>query len=147
MLERRQVTYTNRLNYRPHPGSGAMAPYVVVTLGGPGGESIDTLALVDSGAAFSLFDGQLAAPLGFELGEGRPVDYSLLSGDRLRAYMHRAYVEVDGLGYWSEVAFSEQQIPRNLLGRADFFLRHRIGFSEHFQEILLAREQGNALRP
>jgi hypothetical protein len=95
---------------------------------GPKGAE-DLLAIIDTGAAYSLFNGKRAESIGFELMAGNRVMLTGISGS-LAARLHRVSLEILGWRIACEVAFSEWDIKRELLGRHELFSRVRFGFRE-----------------
>jgi hypothetical protein len=87
-------------------------------------------AYLDSGAARSLFDGQLASAIGLDLMAGEQKRYSSTAGSIVWARLHKVRFEHPDLGSFQlEAGFSEAGVIRNLLGR-DFFALVQIGFRE-----------------
>ena len=88
-----------------------------------------TYWIVDTGATYSLFNGKRARSIGLDLLAGKPIRLGGLSGS-LSARLHRITLEILGAKIDCEVAFSESEIQRELLGRHDLFPRVRFGFRE-----------------
>lgn len=103
-------------------------PALEVTLIGPVDED-ELLAIVDTGATFCLFNGVRAAAIGLELSAGRLENLAGLAGGLL-ARIHAVTLEIAGYRFDCEVAFSEQEIERELLGRQTLFNQVRFGFRE-----------------
>lgn len=103
-------------------------PALEVTLVGPADED-DLLAIVDTGATYCLFNGVRAAAIGLELGAGRLEQLAGLAGG-LMARIHAVTLEIADHRFDCEVAFSEQEIDRELLGRHTLFRQVRFGFRE-----------------
>ena len=122
-----QIDFDHEFKYR-NLGQGLAFPAVNVTLVGPKGED-DLIAIIDSGATYSLFDGVRAFSIGLALMDGRRETLSALSGQFV-VWIHEVDLEILGTRFRCEVAFSEQHIPRELLGRHTVFDRVRIGFRE-----------------
>lgn len=128
------LEFKHVFHYRPFPQFGAeVRPVLPVTLIGPAG-SDDTLAIVDSGADYCLFNGERTGELGIALLEGKEITLTGLSG-RLEARLHDIDLEIEGDRFRCTVAFSLGRIARELLGRSSFFDQTKIGFQE--QESLL----------
>jgi len=126
------VTYRYSFPYRLIPGEGGAFPAISVRLISAHG-MVDSLAILDSGAEQSMFDGTLLVPLGLSLLQGKSI--SLLSlGGPLTAYQHAVEVEVQGHRFPCETCFSSQSIRHNLLGR-NFFTYVQVGFRESRLEI------------
>ena len=94
---------------------------------------LDTKAFLDSGAEFSLFNGEFGAALGLDLIAGRPRPYKTVNSTVIHGYVHPVTIAIPELGEFQfELGFSIEQITVNILGR-DFFDLIRIGFDEHEQ--------------
>ncbi len=90
-----QITYAHTFGYRFVLGSrtsGKMPVLPVILKNGI--QSYSCVALVDTGAMFSLFDGQIAGALGLELTQGRLHRLSSLGGS-VTAYAHTIDLEID----------------------------------------------------
>jgi predicted aspartyl protease len=122
-----RINFDHEFQYRDF-GQDAFFPALDVTLVGPTGEE-DLIAIVDTGAKYCLFSGLRAAPVGLDLMAGRQEILSGLAG-QLTARIHQVYLEILGTRFQCEVAFSEQHIPRELLGRHTLFTQVRLGFRE-----------------
>jgi predicted aspartyl protease len=122
-----RVQFEHELQYRELIPYGFL-PILDVTLRGPTDED-DLIAVVDTGAKYCLFDGRRASGIGLELGNGRLEVLGGLAGN-LNARIHMVTLEVLGHSFECEVAFSEQEIRRELLGRHMFFTEFRFGFRE-----------------
>jgi predicted aspartyl protease len=124
------VLFDNEFQYRPVPGldPNLLFPALPVGVIGPQGAE-DLLAIVDTGATYSLFNGKRAKSIGLELAEGRSITLTGLSGS-MPARLHSVTLEILGSSIQCEVAFSEWEIRRELLGRHDLFSYVRFGFRE-----------------
>jgi predicted aspartyl protease len=122
-----RVDFEHEFQYR-ELGQDLFFPALDVTLIGPAGEE-DLIAIIDTGAKYCLFSGLRAASIGIDLASGRREILSGLAG-QLTAWMHQISLEILGTRFHCEVAFSEQDIPRELLGRHTLFTQVRLGFRE-----------------
>lgn len=124
------ISFSHHFRYRliPRVSSSLLFPALPIGLIGPRGQE-DLLAIVDTGAAYSLFDGNRAAAIGLDLMSGIPIRLGGLAGSLL-ARLHRVTLEIFGSWFDCEVAFSEQQIERELLGRHQLFNMARFAFRE-----------------
>jgi len=124
------LLFDHQFRYRSLPGldPSSLFPALQVSLIGPSGAD-DLLAIVDTGATYSLFDGRRAKAIGLNLMTGKPIQLSGLSGT-LSARLHSVTLEIVGSRLECEVAFSEWGIKRELLGRHDLFSRARFAFRE-----------------
>ena len=122
-----RVHFNHEFNYR-ELGQDSFFPALDVTLIGPQGED-ELIAIVDTGAKYCLFSGVRAHAIGIELTSGRRATLSGLAG-QMTAWIHNVELEILGTRFQCEVAFSEQPIPRELLGRHTLFNQVRLGFRE-----------------
>jgi len=121
-----QIDFLHELQYRDL-GHGFF-PVLDLTVIGPT-NAVDLLAVIDTGAQYSLFNGARAALIGLDLTAGKRVILGGLAG-RMIAWLHQVDLEILGARFRCEVAFSEQPIPRELLGRHTVFKQIRIAFRE-----------------
>ena len=121
-----RIDFDHEFQYRYF--GNAFLPAREVTLIGPADED-DLLAIVDTGATYCLFNGVRAAAIGLQLDVGRPQQLAGLAGG-LMARIHPVTLEIAGHRFECEVAFSEQDIERELLGRHTLFPQVRFGFRE-----------------
>lgn len=129
-----RVDYDLDFNYREY--ANQRGPFLPITLIGPTGK-VDTLALVDSGAQGTLFQGQLASIIGVQLLEGGPEIFSGLGGGSVNARMHKISVEINGYTIDVEAGFSMDPIARNLLGAT--FLEHvQFGVRKKHEKFFIA---------
>jgi len=122
-----RVDFDHEFQYREF-GQGLFFPALDVTLIGPAAEE-DLIAIIDTGAKYCLFSGVRAAPIGLDLAAGRLEILAGLAG-QLMARIHQVDLAILGTRFRCEVAFSEQHIPRELLGRHTLFTEVRFGFRE-----------------
>lgn len=106
----------------------------------------DTLALVDSGADYSIFYAEFAEVLGLKLTDGRLIRLIGLDNKQYPGYLHPIAIRLlDAPSSWSaipaQVIFRENHPKRlgNLLGRRDFFRALRLGFDEGKRTLYLGR--------
>jgi len=90
-------------------------------------------ALVDSGAAASLFHASIAQDLSIDLKTGLKHQFFGISGHAIDAYFHEINLQVVGLNKPIKVAvaFTESPGISALLGQADFFQHHQIKFERY----------------
>ena len=125
------VEYDHQFAYL-HGEDGRQFPGLLVNLHrlGEAEGGVDVDAYLDTGAEYSLFDGELARVVGLDLVSGEDFAFNSTSGERLPAKRHGVVVEHSDLGQFELVlAFSIGGIRRNLLGR-DFLARVQVGFRE-----------------
>ena len=127
------VEYQHLFAYRPlfyesdgKPRLTEPRPAIFVTLQNES-RKVKTIALIDSGSTYSLFDYQLGTSLGVEVRSGRPQRLSSLGG-LILGYAHQIELEiVEGWSLTAEVLFSDDAIPRNLLGHYGFLEHVAVG--------------------
>ena len=131
------VNYTHYIPYGYHPTTGRAGPYVVVSLTNPvSGDSIDTIAIIDSGALFPLFSGNHAIGLNLNIRAGRRESFWPAASDvEHEAFLHPLQLTIGGHTFECEVGFIEGVLLRDALGREGFFDRFQIGFRERHLEI------------
>lgn len=125
--------YAYEFAYTHDPLSGDTFPILPLRIANPHnpGRALDINTYLDSGAQRSLFDGWIAADLGFNLLSGRALSYGSLGGS-IGGRLHQVRLFHPNLGEFDlEIGFSENLIPRNILGR-DFFNLIQIGFRERY---------------
>lgn len=102
-----------------------------------GKKTIDSSALVDSGATVSIFRTAVADDLGLEIEKGDEI-YLGGVGGRIKGYIHKLTIETAGKRFLCPVVFSyEYLVSFNLLGREVFFNRFRIIFEEKKNHVKL----------
>jgi hypothetical protein len=125
------IAYDHSFNYLFLP-NGKRRPGFLIQLSN-GTLQIDTKAFLDSGAEFSLFNGEFATALGLDLISGQPRRYKTVNNTSLGLYVHPVTIYIPELdAFRFQLGFSIEQITVNILGR-DFFDLMRIGFDEHEQ--------------
>lgn len=95
-----------------------------------GKTTIDSSALVDSGATVSIFRAEVALSLGLEIEKGTEI-YLGGVGGHIKGYQHEIQIEVAGKKFVCPIVFSQEYLVSfNLLGRQEFFKRFKITFEE-----------------
>lgn len=113
-------------------------PVIPVTVSW-GDKCVVTEALVDSGAASSIFDAQFAELLGIDaIEDGERMEFEGVSGHRLVGYQHDVTLEIGGRKFSNlAVAFSRGMPDNavNILGQQGFFEICPIKFTYRIKEI------------
>jgi predicted aspartyl protease len=94
-----------------------------------GDKHSDVVALVDSGAADSLFDRDVAEDLGIDLkSSSEQREYFGVAGQSVIGYIHRIQLQVQGFAEWidMEAAFLDAKQPYQLLGQSGFFDNYEV---------------------
>lgn len=146
MLKMYKVEYHHLFKYRPlyyesnsKPMLSEPRPAIFITIWNES-HSVQTIALIDSGSTYSLFDYQLGIELGVDVRSGRKYRLSSLGGS-VNGYAHKIELEiVEGWKLPTEVLFSDDAIPRNLLGHYGFLEHVAVGLHGKIGEIFLREE-------
>lgn len=127
------IQFAQVIPYRALTPGLALFPALAVGLIGPAGQD-DSVAIVDTGAEYSFFNGSRAPALGLSLLDGRKLRLASLGGS-FEGYLHHIDLEIEGSIFHAEVVFSVNQIPREILGRHSLFQLMTWGLRESRQEI------------
>ncbi|MBI2097660.1 MAG: hypothetical protein HYT46_01870 [Candidatus Vogelbacteria bacterium] len=104
-------------------------PLVEVTLFGPLGSSIKTLALIDSGADYSLFNIEFARKLGLDLSVGERQTTTGIEGGYKELLILDIELQVEALNkIKTPVGFIDSPSVSGLLGQIGFFDLNRVKF-------------------
>lgn len=102
------------------------------------GKKIRYAALIDSGADFCIFDGEIGEFLGLEIEKGPLLTFGGIQGmSVLKAYIHEVVLDVGGLSYKTNVGFS-RDISQNgvgILGQKGFFDVFSVKFEYSSEDI------------
>lgn len=108
------------------------------------GKEIKTRALIDSGAATSVFQANIAEHFGINIKQGEKAILQTLNS-KVEVYLHKIPVKFSGQTFMCKIGFSEEVCTSfNLLGRDNFFKFFKITFDELNKEIIL---ESNSLVP
>jgi hypothetical protein len=105
-----------------------------------GKETIQSSALIDSGADQCTFPGRVAKDLGLKIERGSPRIFSGIGGSVL-AYRHVTLLTVTDVRIAVEVYYSHQwdHMPFGLLGQEGFFSRFKVNFDYRKKRVQLSR--------
>lgn len=132
-----RVEYLHQFAYRDMAEGQSPVLQVTISRLDEANNAIDVDVYLDSGTSISLFNGFLVTQLGLGLINDKKRVFRSTVGGSLEAYLHRVQITVPGVRVFDlEIAFSNGQIARNLLGR-DFFNLVQIGFRERRFEYYL----------
>ena len=109
-------------------------PLIKIVLIGPK-ERIKMLALIDSGADYSLFSLEVAERLGIKKENGKKVSLQGVVGEPFLGYLHKVPVQIEDTIYSCKIVFS--RVKTTLLGRDNFFLPFLVTFNEKHQKVSL----------
>jgi len=99
---------------------------------------VDLVASLDTGASYCLFESGYATELGLDLTGGLLTRFRTANSS-FDAYGHEVGIDVLGIVTHSLVYFfAEPSIRKNVLGRAGWLDRVRVGLVDHDSEIYLA---------
>lgn len=102
-----------------------------------GKQAIDIIALIDSGAAISIFKDVVAEKLGVKIEKGEKVILNGVGG-RIIGYMHKIEITVAKKRFTCPVIFSREYVASfNVLGREVFFKQFTIIFEEKRKQLKL----------
>lgn len=97
----------------------------------------DTDALIDSGAAISIFQPTIADSLGVKINSGKEIYLGGIGG-RIKGYIHQLKIEISNKTLVAPVVFSyEYHVSVNLLGRDSVFNKFKITFEENRRRVEL----------
>lgn len=120
--------------------SGKSFPGLIVTLENTYDPStaIEVRAALDSGAEYSLFDGQVAQAIGLDLISGAQFTFVTTGGATIDARILPVVIRHPNLdAFKMDLRFSTGKIRRDILGR-DFFNLLQVGFREHHRLVYLS---------
>ena len=109
-------------------------PLIEIVLIGPK-ERIKMLALLDSGADYSLFNLEIAERLGIKKENNEKVELQGVVGEPFWGYLHRVPIQVENKVFNCKIVFSN--VKTTLLGRDNFFLPFLVTFNERQQKVSL----------
>ena len=110
-------------------------PLVPITLK----DCIKTLALVDSGASFSVFKSEVARSLKIDINKGKRITIGSISGG-IPLYLHNIQVEVAHHKFKCKIGFSQSHVASiNILGRDNFFKEFLVTFDDCNRRLFLDR--------
>jgi hypothetical protein len=111
-----------------------------------GGNAANLLAYLDTGAANCLFERKYGEMLKLEIEAGDRRTFSTVAGG-VDAFGHFVELEVYGLKFESLVYFfGDERIEKNVLGRAGWLDRIRLGLIDYDCELYLAAYDHPAAR-
>ena len=124
----------SQIHYYPSTAGGISMPVVLRS----GGEAVKVLAYFDTGASNCLFERKHGEWLNLEIEAGDRRTFRTATGG-VAAFGHVVELEVLGLKFESIVYFfADERINKNLLGRAGWLDRIRLGLVDHDSELYLA---------
>jgi hypothetical protein len=90
---------------------------VTVKLASPS-KSITTLAYLDTGASFSVFNSEYCERLGLVLLSGKRVDIMVGDGGLIPVYLHELDIQIEDIKFKAKIGFSDRLgTGINILGR------------------------------
>ena len=105
-------------------------------------KKVTTSAIIDSGAAISIFHGSLAVLLGIAVESGEKRIFQGASA-KLIGYVHNVRMAVAGKEFECEVVFSDElSTSFNLLGRRGVFENFKVVFDEAKKSVELTPNSG-----
>ena len=113
-------------------------PLIQVVLIGPR-DKIRMLALIDSGADYSLFSLEVAEKLRIPVEKGKRVSLQGVAGQPFTGFLHEVPVQVEDTTLKCKIVFSK--VRTTLLGRDNFFLPFLITFNEKYQKVIVEKQK------
>lgn len=114
-----------------------LRPVIPVTLFGSN-NSLRVQSLIDSGADWCIFHGEIAKELGIDLKSGKQQHFFGVGGGKQFAYFHTVQMEIGGHKFSCYCAFSEDlKTPYSLLGQVGFFDKFQVRLDFTKEEIEL----------
>jgi len=96
------------------------------------------LCLVDSGAEFCYFHGEIGEKLGLDVRNGEIMKSRGITGSEFTAYLHKIRFKIGSWDFEAKVSFSyELGVPFGILGREGFFSLFKVYFNHPKKEIEL----------
>jgi predicted aspartyl protease len=127
------LRFSERYSYDSRP-EGITIPAVLKA----GGNRIELLAKIDTGASDCLFEHEYGEALGLRVEEGFRKTYTT-ANSRFEAYGHEISVEVLGTEIMAMVYFyADRTIARNVLGRCGWLDRVRFGLVDYEHLVYIA---------
>ncbi len=109
---------------------------IIPFLIGLGKDWIPVSAMVDSGAAISIFNADVGRALGIDIASGRKMEISGISG-KISAFVHKIKLNIAEKEFEAEVVFTDElEVPINILGRRDAFGNFLIIFDESENRVI-----------
>lgn len=105
-----------------------------------GGKEVRYAALIDSGADFCIFDGQMGELLGLDVRSGKRLDFG-----GIQAFLHELSIKIGGWPYKVRAGFSYDIAPHGygVLGQKGFFDIFIVKFDFSKEEIELKERTKN----
>ena len=124
-------------SFSHHYSSSAEGIEVPVTLGS-GGQSVDLIAKLDTGAAHCIFERRYAEMLGINPESGRLQLFRTVTGS-FSAYEHEVTLQVLGIAFSTAVFFAQDPtFTRNFLGRAGWLDRLRLAIIDYDRNLYMS---------
>jgi len=97
------------------------------------------LALLDSGADYSLFSLEVAEKLGILVEKGKRISLQGVAGQPFTGFVHEVLIQVEDTTLKCKIVFSK--VRATLLGRDNFFLPFLITFNEKGQKVTVEKQK------
>jgi predicted aspartyl protease len=96
---------------------GRASPLVTTRLS-MGDKAVSTLAYLDTGATYSVFNSDFCERLGLDLQKGERVDITVGDGGIIPVYLHDIKIQIEDLEFIARIGFSNRLgTGINILGR------------------------------
>lgn len=127
------VNYTHEYQYTPL--SGFTYPALALTI--RHAQSLDILGILDTGATFSLFSGDVALAIGItNINQGESRELRGANDSHFSAFGHDVELIIENNIIREMVYFPEHRLSHNLLGRT-FLSNLQVGFRENEQQFYI----------
>lgn len=104
-------------------------------------KEIISLAYVDSGATYSIFNIAEAARLGLDYQKGQEILITVGDGGLIPVYLWQIKAKIEEIEFPATVGFSPKLgVGFNLLGRKSFFEEFDVCFSESKKEVVFCKK-------
>jgi hypothetical protein len=103
-----------------------------------GGQKVELMARLDTGAAHCIFERRYGEELGLDIEAGRAQRFRTMAGSFV-AYEHELTIHTLGIEFPAAVFFAQDSgFTRNFLGRSGWLDRVRVGIIEYDRLLLLS---------
>ncbi len=100
-------------------------------------KNVRTLALIDSGADFCIFNREIEELLGLDKEGGNCESFGGITGEKALAFFHKLQISVGGIKFDTYCGFSDgiNKFGHGILGQRGFFDLYKVAFNHQKGEI------------
>ena len=114
---------------------GRASPLVTTRLS-TGKKAVSTLAYLDTGATYSVFNSDFCERLGLDLQDGERVDITVGDGGMIPVYLHTLKIQIEELEFNARIGFSDRLgTGINILGRDSVLDEYNVCFDGIGKEV------------